>query len=222
MKTVLIVDDCQNIRDLVSGLLKSHFDVEVLIASSGNEAIQIIPYKNIDLVFSDFNMEGGTGLDIFNYIKKENLSIPFVLSSALELSHILKVDDAFSESISNNETLFLIKPFSVKQLCEKVESILKIEKEVDFKNYISILPSLLSLCNKNNIKTFLQNEDGCFSPLADEITNHFEKALNRINEKKEKIFIKIDDFDCIQKYLQKSISSFVLNLLNENLTAGRS
>ena len=78
LKTVLIVDDCQKIRDLVSELLKSHFDVEVLTASSGNEGIQIISYKNIDLVFSDFNMEGGTGLDLYNYIKDESLNIAIV------------------------------------------------------------------------------------------------------------------------------------------------
>ena len=48
--TILIVDDESLIRDLMRDILETSFDV--LTASNGHEAIEVINSHNIDLIFN--------------------------------------------------------------------------------------------------------------------------------------------------------------------------
>ena len=64
-KTILVVDDEADLRDLIAQVLH-RTGYEVLEASSSREALSIC-YRNevfIDLVISDCNMPDGNGIEI--------------------------------------------------------------------------------------------------------------------------------------------------------------
>ena len=60
---ILIVDDEQNIRKSLTGLLKDH-NYPSSSCESGEQAIQLISQQNYDLVFLDVKLPGIDGLQV--------------------------------------------------------------------------------------------------------------------------------------------------------------
>jgi YesN/AraC family two-component response regulator len=65
---VLIADDVEDIRDLLSMFLEDEVDI-VGEAEEGNEALELIDSLKPDMIFLDINMPGVTGLEILDRIK---------------------------------------------------------------------------------------------------------------------------------------------------------
>ena len=75
-KTVLIVDDSNTMRKIVSRALRQagiDFDT-ILEAGDGQEALTVLSSNKVDVVLSDINMPNMTGLE-FLKAKAENASI---------------------------------------------------------------------------------------------------------------------------------------------------
>lgn len=75
-KTVLIVDDSNTMRKIVSRALRQagiDFDT-ILEAGDGQEALTVLSSNKVDVVLSDINMPNMTGLE-FLKAKSENASI---------------------------------------------------------------------------------------------------------------------------------------------------
>lgn len=64
---VLIVDDDIDVLSYMAEEFNNH-GYHVRLASSGNEAIEILQKENIDSVISDFRMRNGNGLTILNFV----------------------------------------------------------------------------------------------------------------------------------------------------------
>jgi len=75
-KTVLIVDDSNTMRKIVSRALRqAGIDFsEILEASDGQEALDVLAKNKVDIVLSDINMPNMTGLE-FLKAKAENTAI---------------------------------------------------------------------------------------------------------------------------------------------------
>lgn len=84
-KTVLIVDDSNTMRKIVSRALRQagiDFD-EILEAGDGQEALDVLGSNTVDIVLSDINMPNMTGLE-FLKAKSEDpaiKNIPVVMIS---------------------------------------------------------------------------------------------------------------------------------------------
>jgi len=78
-KTVLVVDDEEVIRDFFIRTLTGY---KVLIASSGEEALNIIKKDRPDLVLLDIKMPGIDGIETLRKIKEFDSSIVVVMLSA--------------------------------------------------------------------------------------------------------------------------------------------
>lgn len=76
--TVLIVDDEKDIRETMK-LNMELDDFNVLIASGGHEAIQVLTNNYVDFIISDIRMPEGDGVSLLNYVKKYYQSIPHVV-----------------------------------------------------------------------------------------------------------------------------------------------
>lgn len=73
MPTVLIVDDEQHIRLLIEQTLEELEDdgVELLTASNGDEAVDVVQHHRPDLVFLDVMMPRRSGFEVCRVIKQE-------------------------------------------------------------------------------------------------------------------------------------------------------
>lgn len=89
--TILLVEDIipllHSTRLLLSALDDS---LEILIARSGEEALQILHQSDVNAIISDYQMPGMSGLDLLRVVRGEGFSKPFILLTA-DTSISLKV-----------------------------------------------------------------------------------------------------------------------------------
>ena len=119
MAKILIAEDERDIRDLVAFTLRfaGH---EVVAASNGEEAVQMAPKENPDLILMDVRMPRMTGYDACRLLKADSKlkDIPVVFLSAKgQESEIQTGLEAGAEE-------YLLKPFAPDQLTERVKAIL--------------------------------------------------------------------------------------------------
>jgi len=66
-KTILAVDDKENVLKLLKEFLEEHYNV--LTATSGQAAVAMIPSTPMDLLFLDINMPDLSGIEVFKQMK---------------------------------------------------------------------------------------------------------------------------------------------------------
>lgn len=97
-------------------LLKPHIifledkGYEVVSATSGSEALDLITASRFDIVFLDENMPGLSGLETLNGIKSNSPSLPVIMITKSEEESIM--EDAIGAKISD----YLIKPVNPNQI----------------------------------------------------------------------------------------------------------
>ena len=78
LKRILVVDDEQLIRDIVSKMLTGS-GFEVTVADTAYEGLDLFHKKEFDLVITDLEMPGMNGWSLASQIKEEAPEIPVVL-----------------------------------------------------------------------------------------------------------------------------------------------
>ncbi len=82
MSYILVVDDEADIRDIFELILKRSFSLEVVLAESGNQAIEVIRTRGVPkVVISDMNMLDGDGVYLFSTMRESGWNVPFILCS---------------------------------------------------------------------------------------------------------------------------------------------
>jgi DNA-binding response OmpR family regulator len=75
---ILIVDDEPLLTEVFKDLFED-YNVEVLTANCGNEAIGILKKSEIDFVISDVKMANGDGIKLLRFVRNELSKTPPVL-----------------------------------------------------------------------------------------------------------------------------------------------
>jgi len=83
-KTVLIVEDSDIDRTMISQILSNKCGVKVLEARSGDECLEIINRQPIDLILMDIMMPGESGSQILTAIRKKfnAIELPIIMATA--------------------------------------------------------------------------------------------------------------------------------------------
>ncbi len=140
-KTILIVEDENDVHELLSDLLKDKY--RIIKANNGIEALQIIEKGNPDIIISDIMMPEMDGIELCKNIKNnlKTCHIPVILLTAKN-SVIHRI-----EGIESGANSYISKPFhpkhlevSIKKLLEERERITKHFMEDDNGENISKLP----------------------------------------------------------------------------------
>jgi len=66
---VLLVDDSRTTRAFAAAALEAGGDVEITEASTGVEALKILPRQQFDLVITDINMPDINGLELIKFTR---------------------------------------------------------------------------------------------------------------------------------------------------------
>ena len=109
-KDILVVDDNIEIRDFISGLFRSRFNV--MEAGDGEEALKQIARRQPVLIISDVMMDGMDGNQLLRAVKDNPATrhIPFILLSARS-----SLENQI-EGIESGADAYIGKPFSPRHL----------------------------------------------------------------------------------------------------------
>lgn len=80
-RTILIVDDEPAIVQTLSGILQDE-GFDVLTASDGESALQVVEEEGPDLVFLDIALPGMDGLEVLQQLKEQQPLLPVIMVSA--------------------------------------------------------------------------------------------------------------------------------------------
>jgi two-component system alkaline phosphatase synthesis response regulator PhoP len=119
MAKILIAEDERDIRDLVAFTLR-FAGYEVFAAANGEEAVEMAPNVNPDLILMDVRMPRMTGYEACKIMKlnPELKDIPIVFLSA-------KGQEAeIQQGLAAGAEEYLLKPFAPDQLTSQVKTIL--------------------------------------------------------------------------------------------------
>ena len=106
-KTILIADDSATMRAMLVTIVEGLGDFNIVEASSGFEALRLLPRERVDLIMTDINMPDINGLELISYLRS-NLnykSIPvFIISTECSEKDIEK-----GKQLGADE--YVVKPF---------------------------------------------------------------------------------------------------------------
>jgi CheY-like chemotaxis protein len=104
---VLIVDDEPHVRDLLRDFLTTVGD-EVVTAATGEEALEVVPIFQPDVILTDMVMPGLSGADVLNALRRAGVTVPVILISG--------------QPITMPEGFFALlrKPFDLRKLAEVI------------------------------------------------------------------------------------------------------
>ena len=110
---ILVVDDEPELRDaLVFDFKRKKF--QVLEASNGRDAFEIVKKNRIDVVLTDVRMPGGDGIELLDNIKSFNQEIPVVMFITAY------ADISTEEALKKGAFAVFSKPFDRKALLEAI------------------------------------------------------------------------------------------------------
>ncbi len=119
-KKIIIVDDSESIREVVSFTLKNE-GYDILTAKDGNEALLLLEDNNPDLIITDLHMPNLNGIGLIKKIrmieKFKHLPILFLTTESQQEKKM--------EAKLAGATGWIIKPFSPQKLIHALRRVLR-------------------------------------------------------------------------------------------------
>jgi len=113
-KSILIIEDNENLRDLYSSVLKE-LGIDVHFSNDGENAFKKIAQKEYDLYIVDIFLPTITGLEVIKVIRERYKKAKILIVSAAATDAIAE------EAMRLGAAALLRKPFRLKELREIVE-----------------------------------------------------------------------------------------------------
>jgi chemotaxis protein histidine kinase CheA len=79
---VLVVDDSPGVRQIVAGALAAG-GFDAVVASSADEALEIVSEQTIDAIVVDYSMPGSDGIALVKGVRARSATLPVVMMSAV-------------------------------------------------------------------------------------------------------------------------------------------
>jgi CheY-like chemotaxis protein len=105
-RQVLVVDDEENIRNLLSAFFAFH-GYEAASAGDGREALDMLTNTSYDLLVTDLDMPKMNGLELVDTVRKYNIPLTIIGMS---------FQDKEAEFLRAGADYFLSKPFNFQYL----------------------------------------------------------------------------------------------------------
>ena len=123
---ILLVDDDRNLVTTLShGLRKAMGKaISVEFCFSGSETLSRLATQRFDVVISDFNMPGMSGLELLNQIRQDHREMILVLITAYGT-------DALEEEVHRLGIGYITKPFEPSRLVQIIHGLTRGEEAKD-------------------------------------------------------------------------------------------
>lgn len=112
---VLVADDSSTMRKIIIRSLQAVGVSTAVEAGDGNEAAALFKPGEFDLVLTDWNMPGKTGLELVQEIRSKDPHVPIIMiTTEAEKGRVLQ---AIQAGVSD----YIVKPFTPDTLRQKLE-----------------------------------------------------------------------------------------------------
>ena len=119
MIKILIIDDTRSVHMFVKKLLAQGHVTEVASVYNGQEALDLLKQNSdFDLIFLDWNMPIMEGPETLQNIRKMGIQIPILMMTTLSS------EDNINQMLELGVSEYMIKPFTVDILFQKIEFVL--------------------------------------------------------------------------------------------------
>lgn len=114
MDRILIIDDEVDICVMLSKYLQT-LNFKTDYASTVKQTIQNIGIHSYTVLFVDLNLLEGSGYDVMEYAKKQNLSSKIIVISAHDSEAV--------RAIEKGADIFIAKPFTTRTIHEALKTL---------------------------------------------------------------------------------------------------
>lgn len=116
---VLVVDDSYDVRDLVSLSVLKPGGYDILTAGDGQTALELAIQEKPDLIITDMQMPGMTGLELITQLRQQDIKTPTILMTAYGS------EETAVEAFRLGARDYIIKPFQAREMQTAVERALR-------------------------------------------------------------------------------------------------
>src|SRR5687768_11787347 len=122
---VLVVEDSTSMRAYLAAIIEGgseSYDLEIVEAASGFEALKTLPHHKFDAILTDINMPDINGLELVSFLKNHPTysAIPVMVISTES------TDEDRRRAAALGAEEYLVKPFQSSELVEKLRRLLRV------------------------------------------------------------------------------------------------
>jgi response regulator RpfG family c-di-GMP phosphodiesterase len=199
----LIVDDDDDIREILSIMVSSNYDVEVFQSNNGQNAIDTLNSDGpFDLVICDFNMPKKNGADVYKELRRIKESTPFILIST--------DFDLFKKNVPKIEYCdWIEKPFNESDITNKIETLMS-QKIIppQTESYLPVSLEVIEKIEIAGVSLFLKlNQSTYIKVLKDDATFDKNESIRFRNKKITHLYIELLDIKLFIYNFRKNIFS---------------
>lgn len=131
MKSILIIDDSEDLLNLLKYALETKY--KVMTCPSGRKGLYSLLNNNPDLILLDIMMQGLNGFDVLKLLRTDNYTKekPIIIISALS------DDEVIEKCKTMKANGYIKKPFQLQKLREFIDGIMA--GTIDIKNEFKVL-----------------------------------------------------------------------------------
>ena len=200
MNKILLIEDDANLNETVTEFFEES-GYEVVSAYDGYEAQERLYESKYDLILLDVNMPGINGFDLLKKSREEGLVAPAIFITSMD-----SVDD-LEKGFESGCDDYIRKPFSLKELYIRVDTLLKRGFYHEAKEFIQITPSI-SYEIKNN-ELIVNSERVSLGNKESRLLKLFMKAEGEILSH-ERIYKHLWDYD--EEPSDTALRTYIKNL----------
>ncbi len=116
-RKILVVDDTRNVQVLLSDFLSGQ-DFEVLVASDGREALDVVHQSNPDLILLDIMMPNMDGYAFITHLRRETSTPVIMITAKQQEADIIRGFDLGADD-------YITKPFRLRELLVRMRAVLR-------------------------------------------------------------------------------------------------
>lgn len=179
---ILLAEDQAMVRTALATLLRLEANIQVTEAVDGNAALQQLKQHSFDMLLTDIEMQGASGIELAQYVQQQKLATKVVIITTFGRAGYVK--RAMDAGVGG----FLLKDAPVEQLVQAMQQVMAGKKVVDSELLLNSLGEQDPLTEKERQALRLAAEGKNTGEIASALyiaegtaRNYLSEAISKLN-----------------------------------------